>query len=350
MTSLHLPRSGMVRCWRYLSEVAPGLLLAGGVSLSAYLAEALEVSVAGSAVFENLVLAILIGMIVRSVIRLPERFDAGIRVASKTLLEVAIVLLGASISLQALKAAGVVTVAGITLIVAASIFLSYGIGRVLGLHHKLSLLVACSNSICGNSAIVAAAPVIRANAEDVAASIAFTAMLGIAIVLTLPLLMGVFSLDAARYGTLAGLTVYAVPQVLAAAQPGGLIAVQTGALVKLVRVMLLGPVLILLGIYTARGHTGEGAAKVCWKAVIPWFILGFAVMVALRSAAVIPASMVAPIGKLSGLLTVLSMAGLGLSVDVRKLAHASGRVVLSALFSVLGLTAMSLAFVTLVAH
>ena len=87
------------------------------------------------------------------------------------------------------------------------------------LSSKLAVLVACGNAICGNSAIAAVAPVIGADREDVAASIALTAVLGVAVVVLLPLLIPVLGLSNYQYGVLAGLTVYAVPQVLAAAFP-----------------------------------------------------------------------------------------------------------------------------------
>ena len=103
-----------------------------------------------------------------------------------------------------------------------------GIGRALGLNKKLATLVACGNSICGNSAIAAAAPVIDAEPRDIASAIAFTAVLGVIMVLALPLALVGLGMTGAQYGVLSGLTVYAVPQVLAAAQPGGMIAVQAG--------------------------------------------------------------------------------------------------------------------------
>jgi uncharacterized membrane protein YadS len=108
------------------------------------------------------------------------------------------------------------------------------------------VLVACGNSICGNSAIAAVAPVIGADGEDVAASIAFTAVLGVVVVLLLPFLAPLLHLSGLQYGVLAGLTVYAVPQVLAATAPLGMVAVQMGTLVKLVRVLMLGPVVLVL--------------------------------------------------------------------------------------------------------
>ena len=149
------------------------------------------------------------------------------------------VLLGASLSARMVVAAGPGLLFGIAGIVIAAICISYGIGRALGLPHRMSVLVACGNSICGNSAIAAVAPVIGADGEDVAASIAFTAVLGVAVVLGLPLLAPLLSLTGLQYGVLAGLTVYAVPQVLAATAPIGAVAVQMGTLVKLVRVLML---------------------------------------------------------------------------------------------------------------
>ena len=85
----------------------------------------------------------------------------------------------------------------------------------------MAILVACGNAICGNSAIAAVAPVIGADSKDVAAVIAFTAVLGVLMVLGLPLFVPLAGLSRHQYGVLAGLTVYAVPQVLAATVPVG---------------------------------------------------------------------------------------------------------------------------------
>jgi uncharacterized integral membrane protein (TIGR00698 family) len=118
---------------------------------------------------------------------------------------------------------------------------TYGLGRLFGLPRRMAARIACGNSICGNSAIAAVAPVIGADGEDVSAAIAFPAVLGVIVVLGLPLLAPFLHLSGTQYGALAGLTVYAVPQVLAATAPIGTIAIQMGTLVKLVRVLMLGP-------------------------------------------------------------------------------------------------------------
>ena len=323
-------------------SLAPGIILSAIVALAAFGLEALEVRVSGHRFVENLVIAILLGTAIRSLVPLSDAFKPGIRFCEKFILEVAIVLLGASISVQALKAAGPALVLGIVGTVIVAIAISYGIGRAFGLNRKLATLVACGNSICGNSAIAAAAPVIDAEPGDIASAIAFTAVLGVVMVLALPLALVGFGLTGTQYGVLSGLTVYAVPQVLAAAQPGGVIAVQTGTLVKLIRVMMLGPVLFALGMAARSGSDG---AKIRLKHIAPWFIIGFAIMMALRSAGAFPDELVQPLAHTSNALTVLAMAALGLSVDIRSLGRAGGRVIATAVLSIAALTAIALGLI-----
>lgn len=328
-----------------LPRLLPGIALSVLVSGLAILLERVEVALSGGHWIESLVLAILLGTALRSSFRIPSAFDAGIAFSAKVLLEVAVVLLGASVSIAEIGAAGVLLVAGIAAVVVLSLAVSYGIGRALGLTPKLATLVACGNSICGNSAIAAAAPVIGAEADDVAAAIAFTAVLGVAAVLAMPALHAAAHLSDLQFGIFAGLTVYAVPQVLAATASAGLISSHAGTVVKLIRVLMLGPVLLALG---AVGNNGADG-KVSLRHVAPWFIAGFAAMMALRSAGAIPPGLLGPIASAAGLLTTIAMAGLGLTVDVRSVTSSGGRVVLAAIASLLVLCALSLVLLTLLA-
>ncbi len=141
----------------------------------------------GRAWLEALVLAILLGTAIRTAWTPDARWRVGVTFCAKTLLEVAVVLLGASISVQTIEAIGGDLLVGIAVVVVVAIGASYTIGRALGLPRRMAVLVACGNSICGNSAIAAVAPVIGADSKDVASSIAFTAVLGVVVVLTLPL-------------------------------------------------------------------------------------------------------------------------------------------------------------------
>jgi len=328
-----------------LRELAPGILLCAGVSAIAEVLARAEEAVFGHVWLEPLVLAILIGTLLRSLWVPPKATAPGIAFSAKTLLEVAVMLLGASLSLTAMLAAGPTLILGIAVVVTLSIAFSYGIGRAFGLPRHMAVLVACGNSICGNSAIAAVAPVIGAQAKDVAASIAFTAVLGVVMVLSLPLLMPVFGLSQLQYGVLAGLTVYAVPQVLAATAPAGSLAVQMGTLVKLVRVLMLGPVVLALSL--ANGRQDGRGKRPGFAKLVPWFIIGFVALAVLRAVGAVPEALLPPLAMITSILTVLAMAALGLGVDVRVVARAGGRVSATVVLSLLALGAVSLGLIRL---
>ncbi len=327
-------------------QTLPGLALCVGVTGAAIGLQALEVRLSGTAWLESLVLAILVGTGVRTIWTPGDRWRRGIDFSAKFLLELAVVLLGASISAAMIASAGAAFLVGIGGVVVMAIAASYGIGRLLGLKRRMAILIACGNSICGNSAIAAVAPVIGADSDDVATSIAFTAVLGVLTVLVLPLIGELLGLSALQYGALTGLTVYAVPQVLAAASPMGVVAIQIGTLVKLIRVLMLGPVTLALSIGTSavRGQTDQPGLPPLYR-LVPWFILGFLAMVALRSIKAIPPVALPPLASAASLLTVVSMAALGLGVDARLVAKAGPRVVLTVSVSLLVLGVISYALI-----
>ncbi|MDQ2822679.1 MAG: putative sulfate exporter family transporter [Pseudomonadota bacterium] len=324
----------------------PGLLLCGAVTLAAYALEAAEVHLFERAWLESLVLAILLGTGLRTVHKLDPRFDYGIHVGAKLLLEIAVVLLGASVSAGALLENGMGLISGIAGVVVLAILFSYFLGRSAGLPARMAMLIACGNAICGNSAIAAVAPVIDADGKDVAAAIAFTAVLGVAVVLGLPLLMGLLSLTPVQYGVFAGLTVYAVPQVLAATSSVSAASVHIGTLVKLVRVLMLGPVVLVLSMIGRSSKHGSGA-RLKLSHLVPWFIVGFLALLGLRSLGWIPQAALAPAHDTANFFTIMSMAALGLGVDARAVLRAGGKVAGVVVFSLLGLGAISFALIKL---
>lgn len=331
-----------------LPSLLPGLGIAVVVAIVSIGIAALETRLLGHPVIEGLVVAILVGMVVRTVRATPERAQAGIDFTAKEVLELAIVLLGASVNLPLLLEAGPALAVGIVLLVIFSIATGYGIGRLLGLPNRLAILVACGNSICGNSAIAAVAPVIGARKEHVASSIAFTAILGVVVVLGLPFLIGPLGFNHYQYGVLAGLSVYAVPQVLAAAFPVSMLSGQVGTLVKLVRVLMLGPVVLFFALRNRATTTdATSGTKPAFRLTrfVPWFIIGFLALAVLRSTGTIPTSWVEPTRELSTWLTVAAMAALGLGVDLKKLRSVGPRVVLTVTLS---LTTLLVLAVTLI--
>ncbi len=347
-----------MRHWRASAVVEDGLSLAPGVGLCVLLTFAasvlgrLEAASLGRAWIEPVALSILLGTIVRTAWTPGPVTAKGVAFSGKTILEVAIVFLGATVSLQALGATGPFLLVGIVAAVLISVGASYAIGRTLGLPRNLATLVACGNSICGNSAIAAIAPVIDADSSDVAASIAFTAVLGIVVVVGLPYLAPLLHLKPFAYGVLAGLTVYAVPQVVAATAPMGVVAMQIGALVKLTRVVMLGPV--IAGVAALNRAFPAVEAENFMKSptsprglapAIPWFVTVFMIMAVARSVGVIDSHLSHLAAFASTVLTGLAMAALGLMVDLRVVLRAGSRVSTTAVLSILVIGSLGCALI-----
>jgi uncharacterized integral membrane protein (TIGR00698 family) len=334
-----------------IASLIPGVALCVLITLVAVSIQAAEETTVGHPYVEAIVVAILLGMAIRTVWEPGHRFHAGIAFSAKQLLEVAVALLGTSITFAAVAGSGLALLAAIVSVVALTLAASFAISRGLGLSVRLSILIACGNSICGNSAIAAVAPVIGASTDEVVSSISFTAVLGVVVVLGLPILIPLLALSETQYGILAGMTVYAVPQVLAATIPAGLVSTQIGTLVKLVRVMMLGPVLASIAVFARGLRSGQPAtpARTSFFKVVPWFILMFFVLAGLRSLSLIPSTAVVPLQKTASVLTVLSMAALGLGVDVRVIGGVGGKVIAAVTLSLLFLLALSLCVVRYIA-
>jgi len=338
-----------MRSLRDLPLFVPGVVLCGAIAAVAVGTQHIEQDLLGRAYIEAIVIAILLGASIRAVWRPGPRWKTGIDFSAKTLLEIAVAMLGASISIRTIVTSGLGLLLGVAIVVAISILASYAIGRLFGLSRCLALLVACGNSICGNSAIAAVAPIIEAEPDDITSSIAFTAILGVGVVLLLPLLMPLLRLSQTQYGIVAGLTVYAVPQVLAATFPVGILATQVGTLVKLMRVLMLGPVVLALSLGAARSSPhSDAAARLRFLPVarlIPWFILVFLMLAGLRSTGVVPHALLEPTVQAAALLTIVAMGALGLCVDFRDIRRAGPGVMSTALLAILLLGAISMGLI-----
>lgn len=325
----------------WLRKIIPGIALSVIIALLAYFIQVGEERTIGQAIIESLVVAILLGMVVRTFWKPDKRWTPGIGFTAKQVLEFAIVLLGASVDLPSLLAAGPALLISIIAVVLIGIAASMAIGRAIGLRPKLAILVACGNSICGNSAIAAVAPVIGAGAEDIASSIALTAVLGVVIVLTLPLLIPLLHFTFYQYGVLAGMTVYAVPQVVAATFPVSTLSGQVGTLVKLVRVLMLGPVVLFFALRYPRA----GAARFSLSRFVPWFIVGFVVLGVLRSLGLLPLDLANLLREASRWLTIAAMAALGLGVDIRAVSKVGRPVALAVMGSLIVLIILSVSLI-----
>lgn len=317
------------------------------VAFAAQLLGAWEARALGRMLVDPLVLAILLGMLVRAALGARDALDAGVDFAAKDVLEVAVVLLGASVNLAMLRSAGLPLALGLLGFVTLALVGGIAIGRAFGLTPSLSVLIAAGNAICGNSAIAAVAPSIGARREDTASAVAFTALLGMVAVIALPLLMEPLGLTHAQFGVLAGSTVYAVPQVLAAAYPISDAAGEMATLVKLTRVLLLGPMVLIIAAWWRRTHADAAGLKAP-RVGLPWFIVGFAALAAVRATGLLSVANAELAADAAHRLTLAAMAGLGLSVDLREVRRVGAKAALTASAGLLLLVFLGLGLAQLV--
>jgi uncharacterized integral membrane protein (TIGR00698 family) len=224
-----------------------------------------------------------------------------------------------------------ITVVCMTVAMAATIWLA----RLIGLGRRTGLLIGAGTAICGTSAIVAIAPLIEAEDQDLMLSIGTVNILGLVLMFLLPALGGILHLRDDAFGVWAGTSIHAVPQVVAA---GFAYSAQAGALatlVKLVRVTLLAPFLFVVGFLYARRRGATVA--ISYGRLVPGFLYGFLALSLCNTLGLFPIlqfrfgsiPLQDVLTNLGELLLTLSMAAMGMEVNVRFLARTGGTAVLT---------------------
>ena len=165
--------------------------------------------------------------------------------------------------------------------------------------------------------------------------------------LCLPFLIAPLALSHYQYGVVAGLTVYAIPQVIAAAFPVSVLSGQVGTLVKLVRVLMLGPVVLFFALTHRHDRMTPAveAPRFQLTRLVPWFIIGFIALAGLRSSGMIPPSAAAALKTPSAALTVAAMAALGLGVDLKAITTVGKPVILTVTASLIVLVTLSVVLI-----
>ena len=236
-----------------------------------------------------IMMAIVIGMLIANTVGVPERWQPGLRFCTSTVLRVGIMLLGIRLSLLG---AGKFTLVALPFVVAAiviGIVTVSLLGRWLGLSRQLSGLIAVGTAICGCTAIVATAPLIKANESEVSYSVACITVFGVVAMFAYPLLANqAFPLAPELAGLFLGTSIHETAQVAGAgmmyeAQFAAPVALDIATVTKLVRNLCMIAVIPLVGVMFAARHRPGETAEVSLLKMIPWFIVGFALMSALRT-------------------------------------------------------------------
>ncbi|TYC64083.1 putative sulfate exporter family transporter [Stappia sp. BW2] len=333
---------------RAFAGLLPGLFLCLAISVLAIGLSKLGSLLTNLRLIDPFTGAILIGILVRTFAAIPPSFASGIRCGTISVLEIAVILLGFSLSFDVFHDGDLAFVLFVMLLVACMILAGFTLCRAVGLPEGLSLLIACGNAICGNAAIAAVAPAVGAGNEDVVAAITFSSILGVLFVLLLPALAPFIGLNAFQFGTFAGLTVYAVPQVVAATAPVSMVSAQVGTTIKLIRVLMLVPAVLLAPLLLRnreKPSPSHGKPHIRLVKVLPWFIPGFLLAAALNNLGCVPESVGNLTSEISRGLFVVAMSGLGLSVDLRRLVKIGPALILGVTLSLVMLAAVSFLFV-----
>ena len=299
---------------------------------------------------DNVIVALLLGMAIRRFGTVPTSWGHGIEVAAKALLPIAIVLMGVKLDLAVVQAISWHALVINVLCVLFSFFVTMAICKKLDIAKNTSTLIAIGTAICGGSAIVAAAPVIKASKTETSVSIATITLFGILAIFLYPTLGHIVRIDQTLFGLWAGTAIQAIPQVIAAGYAYGNAAGEVAVVVKLFRILLLAP--FILGLSLSQHRQIGGTGRPPWKTLVPPFILGFIVMMVLSSLGWIPHITIADttfdlkygLGRLSSFLITVAMASIGLGTDLRGMMKANMRI-LAAGFSaaaILGIVSYAL--------
>lgn len=306
----------------HVRSAVPGLLLAVAVAALARLATGLLPSTVA-----EVSIALLLGIVVASVAG--ERlgaFEPGLQFASQRILRVGIILLGARLSLAEIMRIGLPATGLIVVTMAASLAIVLVAARFVRVDGTLAVLIAVGSAVCGNTAIVATAPIVGARARDVAYAVATITLFGTLAVFLYPVIGRALALPQPTFGLWVGVAVHDTSQVIAAGAAYGSQALDVATVVKLIRNALMAPLLLVIAaVWAARVREGTGATTRGIRRALPLFVLGFLALAALRTIGVIDTSAAATFDVAARSLILVALAAVGLSIRIGELRETSWR-------------------------
>lgn len=321
----------------------PGLVVTGALAALA--------AAAGTAVplIGGPVLGVVLGVAGSSLARRHPRLHPGLAVASGTVLQIAVVVLGCQLSLRQVVTVGAGSLPVMVGTLAVCLSLAFLIGRRLGIGRDLRTLIGVGTGICGASAIAAVSPTIRAKHPDIAYAISTIFLFNIAAVLTFPVLGRVLHLSQHAFGLFAGTAVNDTSSVVAAANTYGGAAGHYAVVVKLTRTLMIIPICIVLGAVTRRREAGAGDAGSTGGSVVvrsarlvPWFLAGFLLAAGANSLHLVPDAAHAPLQTTAVDLITVALTAIGLSTDLPALRRAGAEPILLGLVLWVAVAATSL--------
>ncbi len=297
-----------------LSRYFFGVAVVVALTLLAYLATHAPVL----SRFHPMILALVFGMALKNFFQLPTHAKLGISFSQRRALRIGVSLLGIQISFSQIAEVGITGLAILFTALTTTFIFTRLMGRAIGVDDRLCELIASGTAVCGASAIVATNTVTLAPEEDVAYAVASVTLFGSLSMVFYPLLLPLLPLDAHEYGLWVGASIHEVGQVVAAAFQGGAEAGAFGTTSKLVRVIMLAPLVTAIGWWASHSRQTTNTSR-DHVAVVPWFVLGFLGFVALNSIVEVDATVRGWFAQVTVFLLTMGLAAIGLETDVSKL-------------------------------
>ena len=311
------------------SSMLHGVLLIGLFSCAAfYIGEA---QIFKQISFSPMIIGIILGMLYANSLRnhLPETWVPGIQFCSKKLLRLGIILYGFRLPFQDIMDVGVAGIMVDVIIVMVTIIGGIYIGKLLKMDSDIALLTSIGSGICGAAAVLGAESTIQTKPYKTAVAVATVVIFGTISMFLYPIAYraGILNLSPEEMGIYAGATLHEVAHAVGAGNAMGPEISDVAVIVKMIRVMLLVPVLLVLGYWVAisavkQGVTGTAAKG---KVAVPWFALGFLAVIGFNSFGLLPQSAVDVINYIDTFLLTMAMVALGAETSIDKFKKAGAK-------------------------
>lgn len=295
----------------------PGLFLAFGIAVVAYIINA----ILPSALLGATLIALLLGMLLNPIVMRTDSYDSGINWTSKYVLRAGIILAGITLSFSQVIEAGKYALVLMVFTLATAFGVGYLCKKVFKINWKLASLLSISTAICGGTAVATLGPTIHAKNRDIAYAISATFLFDLITVIAFPWIGQWLGLSDTSYGLWIGTAVNDTSSVVAAGYAFSDAAGILATIVKLTRTLFIVPIVLIFSwIYAKKETPSQSAEKVNIKNIFPWFILGFLIVVGIRSTGLLPETTVDIVAFLSKFFLSMALAAIGLKTSFKEIA------------------------------
>lgn len=282
--------------------------------------------------FSPLIIGIILGMIYANSLRnhLPETWGPGIQYCSKRVLRLGIILYGFRLTFQNVVEVGLAGITVDCIIVAVTILGGVLVGKWMKMDRDIALLTSIGSGICGAAAVLGAEATLHTKAYKTAVAVATVVIFGTLSMFLYPMgyRAGIIDLTPEQMGIFSGSTLHEVAHAVGAGNAMGGEIADISIIVKMIRVMLLVPVLLILGWWVAarlRKHPEAAEEYTKTKVQIPWFAVGFLVVIGFNSLDLLPGAVVGWINEFDTFLLTMAMAALGAETSFDKFKKAGAK-------------------------